>query len=98
MYAGRADCADCHSDEVEVLAKGKHAPIGCESCHGALGRHAADPEKGKPARLEIPGLCLTCHLANAGKPKAFPRIDPADHGEGALCTSCHKPHQPGESP
>jgi hypothetical protein len=97
-YAGREACADCHPDISEALAKGKHVRVGCESCHGALGLHAADPEKVKPAKLAVPGLCLSCHAASVAKPKKFPQIDPSDHGEGALCTSCHLPHLPGESP
>ena len=97
-YAGRQACADRHPDIAEALAKGKHAGVGCESCHGALGRHAADPEKLKPAKLTVPGLCLSCHMANVAKPKKFPQIDPADHGEGAPCTSCHAAHHPGDAP
>jgi predicted CXXCH cytochrome family protein len=97
-FGGRSACADCHPDISEALAKGKHARIGCESCHGALGRHAADPEKLKPAKLEIPALCLSCHTANIAKPKKFPQIDPSDHGDGARCTSCHAAHHPGDAP
>jgi cytochrome c554/c'-like protein len=97
-FAGRNACADCHPDISEALAKGKHARIGCESCHGALARHAEDPEKLKPAKLEVPALCLSCHTANVAKPKKFPQIDPSDHGDGARCTSCHAAHHPGDAP
>jgi len=97
-FAGREACADCHPDIAEALAKGKHVRVGCESCHGALGRHAGDPEKQKPAKLEPLKLCLSCHMASVAKPKKFPQIDPDDHGERASCTSCHAAHHPGDSP
>jgi len=93
-FAGRAACADCHTDIPPVLAAGKHARLGCEACHGASAKHADAPEKGKPAKLDARGLCLTCHMASVAKPKKFPQVDPAQHGEGAPCTSCHTPHDP----
>jgi Cytochrome c7 and related cytochrome c len=97
-FAERQACADCHSDAAEALAKGRHAGVACEACHGPLARHVADPEKQAPAKLDPRKLCITCHLANVAKPKKFPQIDPADHGDGGLCTSCHAPHRPGEVP
>lgn len=93
-FAGRQACADCHTDVPELLKKGKHAGLGCEACHGALARHADDPEKQKPVKLDPRKLCLTCHTSNLAKPKKFPQVDPAEHGEGAACTSCHTAHDP----
>lgn len=97
-FAGRQACADCHSEAAEALAKARHSGIGCETCHGALARHAAEPEKQAPAKLDGGRLCLSCHMANVAKPKKFPQVDPAEHGEGEPCMSCHVPHRPGEMP
>jgi hypothetical protein len=95
VFAGRQACADCHTDVPDVLKKGKHAGVACEACHGPLARHAEDPEKQKPMKLDPRRLCLTCHTTNVAKPLKFPQIDPAEHGEGDPCTSCHTtPHQP----
>ena len=93
-FAGRQTCGDCHTDVADLLKKGKHAGVGCEACHGALARHADDQDKQKPAKLDARKLCLTCHTANVAKPAKFPQIDPAGHGEGAACTSCHVAHDP----
>jgi len=93
-FAGREVCAECHTEEAGLLKKGKHAGLGCEACHGALAKHVDDQEKQKPAKLDPRKLCLTCHTANVAKPKKFPQVDPAEHGEGAACTSCHVPHDP----
>lgn len=96
-FAGRQACADCHTDEPKALSTDRHAAVGCESCHGALARHAADPEKQTPGRLEWETLCIGCHFADPAKPEAFPQIVPKDHADGA-CTDCHPPHQPTGSP
>ena len=47
-FAGREVCEACHSDQAEVKAKGKHARIGCEACHGPLANHAEDPNSVAP--------------------------------------------------
>jgi len=92
-FAGKTACLDCHS-EVSDLQKGsKHAAVRCEACHGALARHAEDPDV-KPAKLAATRLCLTCHRATAGRPAKFPQVEPEDHAGGADCTSCHRPHHP----
>jgi len=93
-FAGRKACGDCHADVVELRVGSKHATVGCEACHGALGRHAEDPETVKPEKPDGARVCLVCHLENVGKPKGFPQVDPADHGDGKACNSCHKPHHP----
>ena len=97
-YAGRAACADCHDDKPATLARGKHASVGCEACHGALAAHAHDPETLKPALPQVPALCLRCHGRTTGRPATFPQIDPADHAGEARCTECHSPHDPGQQP
>jgi hypothetical protein len=45
-YAGRARCTECHEDVVIAAAPAKHKVIGCETCHGALLKHADDPAVG----------------------------------------------------
>jgi uncharacterized CHY-type Zn-finger protein len=94
VYAGRAACADCHDDIVAQRVGSRHAQIGCESCHGALAAHAADPEAVKPELPEATPLCERCHQANVARPHGFPQVDPAEHAEGSPCTECHSPHHP----
>lgn len=96
-FGGQAACVECHTDEATARAAGKHAHVHCEACHGALGRHAGDPEALKPTLPEPRTLCVVCHAANVAKPSAFPQIDPKDHPDG-LCTECHLAHNPGSAP
>lgn len=98
VHAGRAVCGDCHTDKRDELAKGKHAGVGCEACHGALGRHADDPSAVKPVKPEPKTLCLRCHLVNVAKPKTFPQIDPKTHMDGGDCHGCHASHAPDKEP
>ena len=93
-YAGREACAACHSDEVEAKSKGKHANVGCETCHGALAKHADDPTALVPQLPDTAVLCARCHEANSAKPKGFPQVATADHSSGMPCNTCHKPHNP----
>jgi hypothetical protein len=93
-YAGRAACLDCHAEPAEVLRTQKHAVISCESCHGALGAHAADPVAVKVVRPDTALLCARCHEANTAKPKWFPQVVAKTHAEGQPCGACHQPHNP----
>ncbi len=93
-FAGREACEACHSDQVEVKAKGKHAKVGCEACHGALARHAEDPGSVVPKLPDVAVLCVRCHEANSAKPKSFPQVVSTDHSSGLPCNTCHKPHNP----
>jgi len=97
-YAGRALCGDCHTDKKEELASGKHAGVGCETCHGPLARHAEDPSALKPAKPEPKTLCVGCHLAGVAKPRKFPQIDPKAHFDGGDCHACHASHAPNKEP
>lgn len=97
VHAGRAACADCHSDQPDALKTSRHAKVGCEACHGALAVHADDPSKLTPKRPDPATLCLGCHMANAAKPATFKQISPKDHPEG-VCNECHDPHSPGNAP
>ncbi len=93
-YAGRAACVECHDDVDALKKKGKHAGLGCEACHGALARHAADPQGVVPVKPDPAKVCLVCHLKNVAKPAGFPQIDPAEHAGSDPCVTCHKPHSP----
>ncbi len=96
-FAGRAACADCHSDVADLKKAGKHAGLGCEACHGPLAAHAADPTTAKAAKPVPSTLCPVCHTKNVAKPSKFPQVDPKEHASGASCSECHKPHSPGIS-
>lgn len=93
-YAGRDGCTECHEDVVAVRHGSKHEKIGCESCHGPLAAHAADPAAQEPLRPEGDGACLVCHLDTAARPAAFPQVEPQEHADGNLCLECHAPHRP----
>ncbi len=94
-FAGRQACAECHADQAKKKAAGKHVRLGCESCHGALAAHAADPKVAKAEKPDAVPLCVRCHTANQAKPAKFPQVVPASHNEGAACNDCHDPHSPG---
>jgi uncharacterized CHY-type Zn-finger protein len=93
-YAGHQACADCHSDVVSLKTSGKHAGVNCESCHGPLAKHAADPGSVVPVLPDTAVICARCHEANIAKPKDFPQVVSAEHSGGALCKNCHQPHSP----
>ena len=76
-YAGQKACAECHVDIVDTRAQAGHRAISCETCHGALANHAADPAATVPVLPQATPLCLRCHTANAGKPARFPSVVPA---------------------
>ena len=95
VHAGRAACAGCHAERQAELGKGKHAGVGCESCHGPLAAHAAEPKAHKAARPDGRLLCLTCHRFNVGRPGTFSQVDPREHAPEGACTDCHSAHDPG---
>lgn len=93
-FAGRAACLDCHDEIGATKAKGKHAGVGCEACHGALSAHVADPQAVTPVKPDPKTLCVVCHAKNTAKPKGFPQVDPKEHAGDASCADCHDPHSP----
>jgi NAD-dependent dihydropyrimidine dehydrogenase PreA subunit len=97
-FAGHQACEVCHADVAETKAKGKHAHVNCEACHGAQARHAYDFTNGsatiKPVLPDTAVLCARCHAASAAKPKSFPQVNAADHSGGVPCQTCHQPHSP----
>lgn len=94
VFAGREACASCHADIVTAKSKGPHANIGCEACHGPLGRHAQDFTTQKPVLPDTAKLCVTCHEANPAKPTTFPQVVSREHAADTTCGVCHNPHQP----
>jgi uncharacterized CHY-type Zn-finger protein len=96
-YAGQKACAECHGDIVDLRAKARHRGISCESCHGPLARHAADPGQLTPTLPEARPLCIRCHAAKTGKPSQFPSVDIKEHAGDESCLTCHKPHDPRPS-
>lgn len=92
-YAGRARCTECHEDVVITKAAARHKNIGCETCHGALLKHADDPGVAV-AKADGQVQCLRCHAANTGKPALQLTVVAKDHSDEDSCVSCHKPHDP----
>jgi hypothetical protein len=93
-YAGAASCAECHTDVVQEQAKGGHAGIGCESCHGPQKKHAEDASE-SPTKFAVDRkFCLRCHEANPSRPAGFPQVTDVTHNSIQKCVDCHKPHLP----
>ena len=93
-YGGHALCETCHTDVVEARQNGGHDRVRCEACHGPLAAHAEAPDEVRPSRPDAGRICLTCHLATAGKPRGFPAVRVPDHAEAGTCGGCHQPHAP----
>ena len=95
VYAGKQACDECHSDQLQKLAKFEHKTLSCEACHGVSREHAENPDI-LPVKL-TGSHCIRCHEANPSRPKWFKQIVVKDHYAGK-CTECHVPHQPSQSP
>ncbi|HTG98740.1 MAG TPA: multiheme c-type cytochrome [Vicinamibacterales bacterium] len=93
VYAGRARCTECHEDTVNEAAPSKHKAIACETCHGALLKHADDPAV-ETTKVDAQPLCLRCHAANTGKPSHQPTVVAKDHSDEDSCVPCHNAHDP----
>ena len=93
-YAGHSQCVLCHDQEAKAHGGGKHANVSCETCHGPLAKHAADPTANVPKLPDVANLCRRCHEKDAAKPKRFPQVATVAHSQGVLCNSCHQPHNP----
>jgi hypothetical protein len=94
VYAGQAACVECHADVAQLRAKGRHAGVACESCHGALAVHAANPDGQRPVKPDARTACISCHSANISKPKSFPQVVPEEHAPEGSCAACHVVHNP----
>jgi Cytochrome c7 and related cytochrome c len=94
VFGGREVCATCHVDIATAKSKGPHANVGCEACHGPLGRHAQDFTSQEPVLPDTAKLCVVCHEADSAKPKTFPQVVSREHAGDTACGVCHNPHQP----
>lgn len=106
MHGGDASCAKCHQDKYDTHAKGKHAVVRCENCHGPLALHVADGKKIAAAEVHQSWeLCELCHQPLKSRPRDFPQVDFRAHliakdipVKGAIpakvCFMCHDPHDP----
>jgi hypothetical protein len=97
-YGGAKACEECHSDEVAAKAKGGHKLISCESCHGPLSAHAADPTTVSPGKITNLRFCVRCHESNMSLPEKFPQVKVEEHAGKSNCVECHLGHQPKEQP
>lgn len=94
VHAGRGACVACHAEPAQAHAGGAHARVGCEACHGPLGRHAAAPREQRTTKPDGRSTCVRCHARLAGRPPAFPQVDPAEHAPEGACVDCHSAHSP----
>jgi hypothetical protein len=95
VFAGKQACDECHSDEIQKLANGKHKTLSCEACHGVSRDHTENPDI-LPVKM-TGNHCIRCHESNPSRPAWFKQIVVKDHYSGK-CTECHVPHQPTEVP
>jgi hypothetical protein len=87
-------CASCHGTEYGSWEDSKHRSVHCETCHGPAVTHVqanGGAKLDKPISREFCGLC---HRRLFSRPRGFPQVDLAEHGEGEECAACHNPHDP----
>ncbi len=97
-------CNDCHEEQAEERAAGKHALVSCEVCHAPLSTHVANDEKTAPMFVRrSTELCGWCHEKLIARSSTFPQVHMIDHviergGEltEAACVECHNAHNPSE--
>lgn len=95
-YAGRKECADCHSEIAAMVEKFPHRGVSCESCHGPGQAHVDDIDVDMPKPHHT--HCVRCHEASPSRPKTHKQVVTRDHYAGEKCTECHIPHAPTEVP
>lgn len=94
-FVDKETCAMCHDSIAEFKNQGNHISLQCELCHGVGYLHVDDPEQNHMEIINNATLCLRCHLKNPARSEdVIKQIDPAEHGEGEDCITCHNPHQP----
>lgn len=102
---GSADaCAECHDEEAEARAEGKHASVSCEVCHGPLAGHVENEVRVAEMVMNRSNeLCAWCHQRLIARPKTFPQVVFRDHVtekgtemSEAVCLECHNAHNPNE--
>lgn len=97
VYANTATCATCHTAQYSPWTAAKHSTVSCETCHGPLADHAADPAAVKPDSLVAASsassnLCVRCHEQTVGRPASFAQQDLSTHYRPWACDRCHDPH------
>jgi hypothetical protein len=92
-FAGQLACVDCHSDVADTRKANAHERISCETCHGPLAAHAADPAAAA-GRPDARAACAVCHVPNAAKPPGFKTVSFTEHADEGACTACHPAHAP----
>src|SRR3954462_4976648 len=67
VFAGKKACEECHSDQLQKVAKYEQKTVSCESCHGVRREHADNPDVAI-AKLTF-SHCVRCHEADPSRPK-----------------------------
>ena len=93
-FAGRTTCEACHDEQAKLKSSGKHAGLGCETCHGPAAAHTEDPTSHAVAKPDPKVLCVRCHEADPARPHGFPQVVSKEHAGETSCAECHKPHSP----
>jgi hypothetical protein len=93
-YAGRQECAVCHSDIEALRVESNHRGVSCEVCHGPAADHAGAPMDTKPAISRERETCTLCHGFNPSRPTGFAQVDANTHNAPQACVTCHSPHAP----
>ncbi len=97
-------CAECHDEESELHADGKHAAVSCEVCHGPLYPHVTNGEVIAPMPVNRTARwCAVCHQQLVARPQTFPQVVIPGHViernaemSDSVCLECHDAHQPIE--
>lgn len=103
-YGAPDACNDCHEEQAEARAAGKHTSVSCEVCHAPLSTHITNDEKTAPMVVRrSTELCGWCHQKLIARLSTFPQVHMIDHviergGEltEAACVECHNAHNPSE--
>ncbi len=104
LHGAPDGCIDCHDEEAEARAAGKHATVSCEVCHAPLATHVSDDEKTAPMAVHrSTELCGWCHEKLVARPTTRPQVHMTKHvieNDGDLtedaCLECHNAHNPSE--
>lgn len=88
-FGDASRCSRCHASTSEVLHMNKHSRIGCQSCHGALAQHEANPAIG--VITPNSAVCIRCHTSSEGQPDYLKTVVLEDHYTDT-CIACHNPH------
>lgn len=86
-------CRDCHREQAAAETASAHADVICQTCHVPAVAHPGNVSGVVQALgTQTSAICVTCHVEAAGRPIAFPQVDPGGHYPGAICLQCHDPH------